>query len=603
MYTSIIVLGSRAIVFPIQSQYQVLNFTAETVLQFVGAANKFLDVIATGSLAALTNAINTVRLTHPKFDGITLLDLDLKEALFSPIQTLVHARLRLKSWRDGRWKTRASTIGLIVFTAATSLCIWLLPLASNTLMIPKLIWHPLLKSDGWPGNAKRWKEEHLIAPRVLIDDVRWDIPASGSSHEIGLKDTEDILSSGRLASLTYSSFFDFNEEYLPGWNEAKRYPGKYSTMYTHMRPATVQAASVRAVDVENLFKTANTYGPSYAKHAVRKWSDMNVTTPSVTVSCKDGVTDLPSTPGIRISGIQNSSSIGSFTVYLDSVKELNFSSVVCDVALQQHLFSVGTNSLDGGGISLDIKKDCPDCSFSLYPVPQKTDRQLILRLQIVLQVVTPQLDILSLLTLRNLTENSIRSERTISPFLRFLVSRARRLPDMVGAEGNDIAHIARLLAFWAQHTLTLSHWDLSTSTTETTYSRRVHYMVYASGPRQRYQLAILIVPCWLLTVIIGGVGFCAWYGLRKTEVGWEILPMYSLAGMTVASIRSPRTDALDQGLEKGPSNAKDEKNKELGALTTEMLSTRLYVRQTNDGRRVLTDKRDAVVSNLTMTKS
>jgi hypothetical protein len=106
-----------------------------------------------------------------------------------------------------------------------------------------------------------------------------------------------------------------------------------------------------------------------------------------------------------------------------------------------------------------------------------------------------------------------------------------------------------------------------------------------------------------LTVIIGGVGFCAWYGLRKTEVGWEILPMYSLAGMTVASIRSPRTDALDQGLEKGPSNAKDEKNKELGALTTEMLSTRLYVRQTNDGRRVLTDKRDAVVSNLTMTKS
>lgn len=123
MRTSIIVLGSCAIVFPVHSQYQVLNLTAEVVLQFVGAANKFLDVIATGSLAALTNAINTIRLSHPKFDGIALLDLDFKDVLCSPIQAIIHARLRWKSWRACNSRMSASIIGLISVTIATSLSI------------------------------------------------------------------------------------------------------------------------------------------------------------------------------------------------------------------------------------------------------------------------------------------------------------------------------------------------------------------------------------------------------------------------------------------------------------------------------------------------
>ena len=435
----------------------------------------------------------------------------------------------------------------------------------------------------------------LITPRVLINDVRWDVPASGSSHEIGLKDTEDIVSSGRLASLIYSSFFDFNEEYQPEWNEAKRYPGKYSTLYTHTKSATVEAASVRVVDVENIFKAANTYGPSYAKLAVRKWSDMNVTTPAVTVSCNKGATDFSFTPGIQISSIQNSSSTNKFTIRLGNVKELNFTSVVCDVSLQQSLFFVGTYTLDRGGISLDIKKDCPGCNFSMYPVPHTTDRQLILRLQTTLQMIAPQLDMLSMLAMQNSKNGPMeRNENTISPFLHFLVSRARRLPDMLNSEGNDIAHIARLLAFWAQHTLTLSHWDLSTSTTETTLSRRMHYMVYASGPRQRYQLAIMIVPCWLLTVIVGGVGFCIWYGFFESKVEWETLPMYTLGGLMVASNQSPRIEALDRGSGREQINAGGKKNEELGAFTTEMLKARLYVRQTKRGRRVLTDKKYAV---------
>lgn len=241
----------------------MLNLTAETVLQFVGGLNKILDVIAAGSLGTLTNAINTIRLTHPRFDGIALLDLDLKEALCSPIQTHIYGRLRYKKGHPGRTIVpKASSVILIAFTTATSICVWLLPLASNTLMIPKLLCHPLLEKDGWQKTDQRLREVNLITPRILIDDVHWDLHASESTSEIGLNDTEDISSHGRLASSIYSSFFDFNEHYQPGWNEAKRYPEVYSTAYMHTDSHTVRAASVRAIDVESMFNTSEAFGPS-----------------------------------------------------------------------------------------------------------------------------------------------------------------------------------------------------------------------------------------------------------------------------------------------------------------------------------------------------
>lgn len=85
-------------------------------------------------------------------------------------------------------------------------------------------------------------------------------------------------------------------------------------------------------------------------------------------------------------------------------------------------------------------------------------------------------------------------------------------------------------------------------------------MVYASGPRQRYQLAIMIVPCWLLTVIVGGVGFCIRYGLFESKVEWEILPMYTLGRLMVASNRSPRMKALDQGSGREQVNGNNKKD-------------------------------------------
>ncbi|KAF2800901.1 hypothetical protein K505DRAFT_392614 [Melanomma pulvis-pyrius CBS 109.77] len=362
----IITLGSCAVVFPVQNQYSVLNLTAETVLQFVGGLNKILDVLAAGSLGILTNAINTIRLTHPSFDGIALLDLDLKEALCSPIQAIIYGHLRYKKGHpDGKIAPKASSVILIAFTTATSICVWLLPLASNTLMIPKLLYHPLLERDGWPKTDRKLREINLITPGILINDIHWDMPSPKTTGEIGLNDTDDVLSHGKLASSIYSSIFDFNEHYRPGWNEAKRYPGMYSTAYMHTDSHTVRAASVRAVDVETLFNASEAFGPSYAKLSVHKWSDMNVTTPSVTVQCSAGPSNPSPNPKIRISGFNNSTLLPKLTITLDSVKELGFGSLICNMSLQQALFPLLSWTLEDAD---DKRPASPDCG-PIDPVP------------------------------------------------------------------------------------------------------------------------------------------------------------------------------------------------------------------------------------------
>lgn len=225
------------------------------------------------------------------------------------------------------------TAVVIFITFTTAICVWLLPIANNTLLIPKLIYHPLCPNDGYPQELAK---QHLYTPRVVIDDVYWD--DTQSAHEFSMNGTMAIALQGRLSSLIYSGFLDFNESYHAGWNEATRYPEKYSTTYMHLDAYSVRAASVRTVDVEQLFEASNTYGPPFAKLSVRKLGDINVTTPSVEVRCAISTSDLNTPPGITISEIDDSSSRTPFvSVHLDEVNSMNSSATRYNISLYVYL--------------------------------------------------------------------------------------------------------------------------------------------------------------------------------------------------------------------------------------------------------------------------
>ncbi|KAF2255831.1 hypothetical protein BU26DRAFT_557334 [Trematosphaeria pertusa] len=271
-----------------------------------------------------------------------------------------------------------------------------------------------------------------------------------------------IALQGRLSSLIYSGFLDFNESYHAGWNEATRYPEKYSTTYMHLDAYSVRAASVRTVDVEQLFEASNTYGPPFAKLSVRKLGDINVTTPSVEVRCAISTSDLNTPPGITISEIDDSSSRTPFvSVHLDEVNSMNSSATRYNISLQQSLFPLTSWTLQSTdhtwpGVTLGPFEN------GLYTSPYPTDRLLLQRLHSALQTTMSELETLSALAFPGIVNNTNPSLELIpSAYLRFLVSRARRMrtqqQNAAQSIDDDIPYIARLLAFWAQHMLTIAH--------------------------------------------------------------------------------------------------------------------------------------------------
>lgn len=313
--SSIIALASRAVIYPIKKEYIDIGLTAEALLQIIASVNKFLDVIALGSLGVLANVINQIRLTHPQFNGIKLLDLDIKDSFCDPLRAARDAISRYYFRR--RLKITLTAISRITFTFTTAACVWLLPVASNTLLIPKLIYHPLLHADGWSGS----EPTYLCSPRVLIDDVSWT----------------NTSSDGRLASAIYAAFFDFNEIYRQGWNDALHFPNQYMTAYMHIDPYRVWGATVRAADIKQVFASTLKYGPSYAKDSAGFWADINVTTVSVDVHCDAAFLQPGHISDISVSkSTANSSFPNTFTVYLNSIERLNFSAIACNISLLVH---------------------------------------------------------------------------------------------------------------------------------------------------------------------------------------------------------------------------------------------------------------------------
>lgn len=157
---------------------------------------------------------------------------------------------------------------------------------------------------------------------------------------------------------------------------------------------------------------------------------------------------------------------------------------------------------------------------------------------------------------------------------------------------DDIPYIARILTFWAQHTLSLAQWNLSSSATEMTYSRRVHYMVYASGPRLRWQNTMLVVPCWLLFLMLAGIAFCVYFGFdaackQRTDI-------WTLGHMLVAANMAPVIQTVRDMEEGNSGSARTGVTGSEQSRAQAMRQVRIYVRRDENGRQVLTDRKDLI---------
>jgi hypothetical protein len=517
-------LGLEATVYPMLNSYNFFGaqLNTETLLQFVGSINKLMDELIASSLCILVDTYGTILMVRKIKGGATIQDVDLQQPLLNPLRAVFDGYRNLKASKKDRLLKNICFSGIILVTAV---CTWLLPLAINTLLIPKLIYHPHLTSDGWSSTQKSKDEGHLITPRVIIDSVYWEESLSSSATLPNFTSTG--ASNAQLASQVFISFQELSSSYQPGvkgWYSAIRRPD----FVTAIDSANATAATARAVDIQRLWNISATYGPSFAKHSIGYWGNYNVTVPSVSVTC---TSEYNSTAEADQGGIFLAQTGSYTTIRLWEVGSVNITSSVCKVHVQHSLFAVNSWTLGNNydqqaqvwaPAALLIDSDRVDTQ--LTPIPHWTENLILRNLTLAMQESQLMLTTLASATMGDCNSNASSCQDAWS---RFLIATARSLSHANMTENEALAQV---LALWAQHSLSLAQWTISLSPNETTLSGPLWYHIYASGPRLAWEQTIVLVPIWLLFVLLVGIGFLFWF----QEFPLECL---TTGGMLIASCR------------------------------------------------------------------
>lgn len=101
--------------------------------------------------------------------------------------------------------------------------------------------------------------------------------------------------------------------------------------------------------------------------------------------------------------------------------------------------------------------------------------------------------------------NGYNESAASSNFLQTMVFAARNLRDLNLDFEADAQALSHVVAFFARYLLTIAEWNLTASTMENVTSYPVYWQVYSSGPRLRWERAVVAVPSIVLAALVGGV--------------------------------------------------------------------------------------------------
>lgn len=519
---SVISFGPLGTVYAVRNEYTLFirQINTETLLQLIGGINKFMDAIVAGSISYLSSAYISFLLG--KRCGVALSDFEIGDAMTNPFKAFYTIR---KCFRLRATHGTLFVLLNISTRVLTSICVVLLPISINTLVAPKEILRPDLKSDGFGSSESITHDNTLRTPRMMVDGISWHTPQAKFDLLLGNKSTS-ILDS-YLAAQVLEAYLDFPTPFmhqktnqLRGWHVVSRDPLRVTAIDTTVLSA--RAASAQSAFVKQLWNDSKTYGPPYAKHSVSFWGFYTVSTPSVEVFCAPDPS-LTQSNQISFESSPNSSDAKlTQTIKLGPVPDLSFQGHSCTFWVSHALLTLNTwytplsdawpNNFDpaaqvDGTVALMVDDDRDKVTLAKTTEPttfaEGVERPLFTMLQRIQSVLSALLDTGS--------ESSISANATnVDAFLLFLILASRELRAQNDDYATDAPTIAHLLVLWAQHLVTLADWDVSQSPDEWTTSFPVWYKVYAAGPRLRWEFAILLVPCYLFAVLFGGLCFVTW---------------------------------------------------------------------------------------------
>lgn len=471
-----------------------------------------MDATVAGSISFLAAAYLSFGISRER--GATIADFDLADCMMNPFKAIY--TIPRCSRQDDAIPRRHRTFNILV-RVITSVCVVLLPISINTLLMPKLIYHPPLSGDGFPQTEKSKRDNYLITPMVYINGLSWDNAFSKSSALLG----ETNGSIHLLAAQVFDAFHDLPMAFAHDkrdWYTAKRYPNAVTAIDT--TPSRARGATIRAEDVQRLWQQSKIYGPWYAKHAVGFWGNYNVSTPTVKVFCElNDTAPAPQLGTIRFHPLQDDD-IATTKVDLGGILSLDFKPHTCSITTRHALYSVGAWTLPSYDPQLNASTALIADNWAGYPFTY-TSSPPNFTVNVhnpMIEMLQDTLPVLSALT-STLYQNTDINGTTEDPFLHFLIRAAIHLslPTFPSPSTTSPSSLPHLLAFHAQTLLTLSTFHLTTSPinlneTNLQTSGPTWYQVYAAGPRLRWEFAILLVPCWLFTLLF--VGVCVAVGKR-----------------------------------------------------------------------------------------
>lgn len=500
-----------SIEYPLHRQYELIGYQLEpeTILQFVGGMNKFMDATVAGSISFLSAAYLSFGISREK--GAIIADFDLADCMTNPFKAVYTIP---RCCRQDEAIPKWHRIFNVVVRMLTSVCFILLPISINTLLSPKVIYHPSLSGDGFSQTKKLASENYLVTPMVYVNGISWDNALSKSSGLLGGTNGSVHL----IAAQVLDAFYDLPMAFAHGkrdWYTAKRYPNVLTSIDT--TPSRARGATVRAEDVQRLWHESKTYGPHYAKYAVGFWGNYNVSTPTVEVSCELNETVPTSQMGTLQFHPAQDPDTATTKVDLGDIPSLGFKAHTCSITTRHALYSVGAWSLPTYDAQLNASTALIGDNWAGFPFtytssPPGFAVNVHDPMISMLQETHPVLSALTS-TLYHDTDTDIGSEDL---FLHFLVQAANHLSSLPSPSTTTTPtpttpthplFLPHLLTFWSQSLYTLSTPHTTTSKTHQTTSGPTWYQVYAAGPRLRWEFAILLVPCWLFAVLF--VGVCA----------------------------------------------------------------------------------------------
>lgn len=458
-------------------------------LVLIGVVNKTLDVVVQAVLEHMACLYNTLWMIQPGV-GATMQDTQIKNEMAKP---WVAINAFWRRWRMVGFFGRGSICRLVV-TLTISVSVMLLGAGLNTVGWAKKRWYP---DHGREMNLTEHSSNDLTihTPLMSIDYVNWaeDMRAGlalvGGTPKLD-EDGEPVLTGGaadEIAGAIAASTAFFALTRLPGvynksptdWLPIWDTPGYITGMQTQINGSTVQTVSVQSPHIIDLFNYQKEHGKPFASTATGFHAILQMTAPQLTTNCVEPVADGPPDNGLEIR--QPDGNSATFSVLIGPSAGLGFAGAACTLTVSQVFVPVETWRVDMGSLWMSVHNiTAPVVPRSLPIATAQSDALIAARLATHFTSMMPML------------HGQVPSFGVVP----HLAMAGRTLQAQHPSFTSDVAALAPIVATLAQQQLSTASWALRAHTETLIPSAPVHWQLYGSGPRMKWEwitMAVLVI--------------------------------------------------------------------------------------------------------------